>query len=174
MSINSVQTAANAAASFTGSISGTTLTVSNNPTAGNLGVGQVISGAGVTAGTIINNLMTGSGQQGTYEVNLSQTVGSVLMTATGSSFSQYFNNDTDMPLLDDAAITTGIKWMFWEIKGFDVSNQQNRWVDYVERLIARDETAGTLNMVKRINPIFISPANVQDGFFPGPVGPGPS
>jgi hypothetical protein len=51
---------------------------------------------------------------------------------------------------------------------------KNDWLDYVNSLIGRDEGAATLNMVKRVNPIFISPANVQDGFFPGPVGPNAS
>jgi hypothetical protein len=89
-----------------------------------------------------------------------------------SVFQQYFTNDADTPLLDDQAIIMGIKWMFWEAKGFGAyATLQSRWVDYVERLAARDGAAPTLNVVKRVNPIFISPANVQDGFFPGPVGP---
>jgi hypothetical protein len=87
-------------------------------------------------------------------------------------FSQYFINDTDTPLLDDQGLIMGIKWMFWEVKGFgSYTTMQNRWVDYMNRLIARDGAAPTINVVKRMNPIFISPANVQDGFFPGPVGP---
>ena len=170
MSVNAVQTAVNSTASFTGSISGNILTVSN-VIAGNIGLYQVISGAGVTAGTQINTLISGSGGVGTYQLNNSMTVGSSTITSSGQSFSQYFNNDTDVPLLNDQAVATGIKWMFWEIKGFNVESLQSRWVDYVERLIARDESAPTLNLVQRTNPMFISPANVQDGFFPGPVGP---
>lgn len=96
----------------------------------------------------------------------------VNVTGTGTNFAQYFTNDTDTCLLDDNALVMGIKWMFWEIKGFgSYVTLQNRWVDYVQRLIARDGAAPTLNVVKRVNPIFLSPANVQDGFFPGPVGP---
>lgn len=95
-----------------------------------------------------------------------------VLLSGGTTVNQYFTTDTDVPLLDDQAITMGIKWMFWEVKGFGAYvTLQNRWVDYVDRLIARDGAAGTLSVVKRINPIFISPANVQDGFFPGPVGP---
>jgi hypothetical protein len=90
----------------------------------------------------------------------------------GTTFNVNFTNDADTPLLDDQAIIIGIKWMFWEVKGFGAyATLQSRWVDYVDRLIARDGGAGTLNVVKRVNPIFISPANIQDGFFPGPVGP---
>lgn len=89
------------------------------------------------------------------------------------TYGQYFTNDTDQPLLDDQAVVMGIKWMFWEIKGMgSYVTLQGRWVDYVERLIARDGAAGTLQLAKRVSPIFISPANVQDGFFPGPTGSG--
>ena len=96
----------------------------------------------------------------------------VNVNGAGTTFAKFFANDNDTALLDDQAITMGIKWMFWEAKGFGAyTTLQNRWVDYVERLAARDGAAPTLSVVKRVNPIFISPANVQDGFFPGPVGP---
>jgi hypothetical protein len=92
--------------------------------------------------------------------------------ADGTVFNEYFTTDADTQLLDDNALIQGIKWMFWEAKGFgSYVTMQNRWVDYVKRLAARDGAAPTLPMVNRTNPIFISPANVQDGFFPGPVGP---
>lgn len=88
-----------------------------------------------------------------------------------TSFAQYFVNDTDTCLLDENALIMGIKWMFWEIKGMgSYATLQGRWVDYVDRLIARDGAAPTLQLAKRVSPVFISPANVQDGFFPGPSG----
>jgi hypothetical protein len=66
---------------FTGSISGTTMTVTAILTTGGvLGVpGQIISGSGVTANTKITG---GSGGTGTYTVDHSQTVGSTTLTAT--------------------------------------------------------------------------------------------
>ena len=69
------------APAFTGSISGTTLTVSAI-TAGYLGIGSVISGTGVTSGTTITAILNGSGGVGTYTVSASQTVGSEAMTAS--------------------------------------------------------------------------------------------
>jgi len=48
---------------------------------------------------------------------------------------------------------------------------QTEYLDYVAQLIARDGGAPTLSMKKRIYPLFISPANVADGFWPGPTGP---
>jgi hypothetical protein len=64
---------------FTGAISGTTLTVTNN-VVGILQVGSVVSGTGVAAGTIITALGTGTGGIGTYTVNISQLVGQTSMT----------------------------------------------------------------------------------------------
>jgi hypothetical protein len=58
---------------FSGSISGTTLTV-NGTVIKWFGVGGKISGGGVTAGTVITANGTGSGQSGTYTVNNSQSV----------------------------------------------------------------------------------------------------
>lgn len=69
-----------AAATFTGSIAGTTLTVSATGT-GLIEIGQVISGSGITAGTYITALGTGVGGLGTYVVSDSQSAGSTAITA---------------------------------------------------------------------------------------------
>lgn len=71
--------------SFTGSISGTTLTVTaadSNP----IEVGRSISAPGVAAGTIITAFGTGIGGTGTYTVSVSQTVTSrAMFTAVDGS-----------------------------------------------------------------------------------------
>ena len=67
----------------TGSISTTTLTVSA-VTSGALSVGVVLSGTGVTSGTIITALGTGTGGVGTYTVSVSQTVSSRTITASNA------------------------------------------------------------------------------------------
>lgn len=61
--------------SVTGSISGTTLTVTA-VASGSLAVNDVITGAGITSGTTITALGTGTGGTGTYTVSVSQTVSS--------------------------------------------------------------------------------------------------
>jgi len=61
------------AASVTGYISGTTLTVTA-VTSGVLVTGQALSATGMTAGTYITALGTGTGGTGTYTVNNSQTL----------------------------------------------------------------------------------------------------
>lgn len=67
-------------AAMTAAISTTTLTVSAIDNAV-LAVGTFIEGVGVTAGTQITALGSGTGGTGTYTVNNSQTVGSEAMTA---------------------------------------------------------------------------------------------
>lgn len=100
-----------------------------------------------------------------------QSRNSVFTSAANSTRIFNFTADTNIPVLDDRAVIMGVKWRFWQTKGFDWTGLRTDYDNYVERLIARDGGAKTLNMVTRINPIFISPSNVQDGFFPGPIGP---
>lgn len=65
---------------FTGSIAGTTLTVSA-VTSGTLAVGQTVVGPGVAQSTLISALGTGSGGVGTYALSIAQTIASEAMTA---------------------------------------------------------------------------------------------
>ena len=67
----------------TGSISGTVLTVTSI-SYGTVQVGMSVSGTGVTAGTTIVSLGTGSGGLGTYNVNPSQSASSTTLTLDGN------------------------------------------------------------------------------------------
>jgi hypothetical protein len=67
---------------LTGSISGTTLTVTYSPSQA-LGPGQTLSGPGIVSGTQVTAFGTGTGGTGTYIVNNSQTVANEAMTASG-------------------------------------------------------------------------------------------
>lgn len=70
---------------FTASIAGNTLTVSA-VASGTIAVGQVVFGSGVTAGTTITALGTGTGGAGTYTIGGSaQTVSSESMGAASST-----------------------------------------------------------------------------------------
>jgi hypothetical protein len=85
---NFVAIGGTASAVVIGSISATTLTVTVTTTSG-LAVGTRITGTGVTAGTYITALGTGSGGNGTYTVSASQTVSSGTITgqpAVGATF----------------------------------------------------------------------------------------
>lgn len=79
--------AATGESSFTGSISAATLTVSSR-SVGSIRVGEVISGSGVTAGTTVTALGTGTGGVGTYTVSPSQTVSSTTMSQPGRVISK--------------------------------------------------------------------------------------
>lgn len=74
-----------AAATYTASISGTTMTVTA-VASGTVSVGQVIKGTGVTALTMITALGTGTGGTGTYTVSTSQTVVATAITVVGQGF----------------------------------------------------------------------------------------
>lgn len=100
-------------ASFTGSISGTTLTVSA-VASGTLAVGQLIVGAGVSASppgsnaTYITALGTGTGGVGTYTVSVSQTVSSTALTAySGTGWGAAATS-----------LTTGQKLRVWSADNF--------------------------------------------------------
>jgi hypothetical protein len=75
-------------ATFTASISGTTMTVTAVDS-GTLAVGQTINGAGVTVNTQISSLGTGSGGIGTYTVSESQAVSSSPLTAARVGYVRY-------------------------------------------------------------------------------------
>ena len=99
--------------SFTGSFSGTTLTVSA-VASGTLAVGQLIVGAGVAASppgsnaTYITALGTGSGGVGTYTVGVSQTLSSRALTAySGTGWGSPVSN-----------ITSGQKLRIWSADNF--------------------------------------------------------
>ncbi len=79
-SANIVTLAGASATCTAGSITTTVLTVAGTVT-GVFGIGQLLSGTGVTAGTTITSLGTGTGGAGTYNVSASQTVSSTTITA---------------------------------------------------------------------------------------------
>ena len=97
--------------------------------------------------------------------------GWVNSTGAGVTFTSRFAADTDVPLFDPDVMILGIKWRFFQTKQFDYVPMQAEYRDRVDTLIAHDGPKGTLNMARRrFNPL-ITPATVQDGFFPGPSGP---
>ena len=71
------------AATFTGSITTTTLTVTS-VLSGTIAVGQAIFGANVSQNTVITALGTGTGGTGTYTVSNSQTTASTSINSVAS------------------------------------------------------------------------------------------
>lgn len=100
--------------------------------------------------------------------------GWVNVKGAGATFANAFVNDNDVPLFSDRAIIIGMKAKFKKDKGFDYAPFESEFIELVDELVAQDGPKGTLNLArKRFNPL-ITPATVQDGFFPGPTGPNSS
>jgi hypothetical protein len=80
-------------AASTGSILGTVFTDTLH-LAGNFSIGQYLSGPGIAPGTMITALLTGTGANngGTYQVNISQTVGPTTIIGT-TPLNQYIFAD---------------------------------------------------------------------------------
>jgi len=89
-------------ANFTGSITGSILTVTNI-TNGQINVNDVIVGTEVQGGTRITAILTGSGGVGTFSVDLSQTSVSSAMRTAGSGASVMFNFDFGYEIRDNDA-----------------------------------------------------------------------
>jgi len=103
---------------FTGSVSTTTLTVTN-VSSGSLAVGQSLYGVGVSAETVITALGTGTGGAGTYTINLSQTVTtrSLNSTATGATFTATIAGTT----MTVSAVASGTIYLGQTIQGAGVT-----------------------------------------------------
>jgi hypothetical protein len=83
------------------SISGTVLTVPAG-LSGTFMVGQTISGTGVTAGTTITSLGTGTGGAGTYNLSASSAVSNVTVNGFFASFYPlYFKGTNNQPMMVD-------------------------------------------------------------------------
>ena len=118
------------ASSFTGSISGTTLTVTNM-ISGVVSLDATISGTGISSNTTIIDSITGTGGVGTYTVNNLQTVSSTTITAAGDyGLLLYHENGVD-----------------------DVSGEQSRAIDsYVQSSDFDIEDGHNFGFVWRILP----------------------
>jgi hypothetical protein len=114
------------AAVVTGSIATTVLTVTA-VTSGVLAPGQVISGAGITAGTMITSYGTGTGAAGTYNVSVSQTASSTTVTATLAGELAYYTQFKPSPALNqlvDQTMSGGYRGQLPSVLGnTDVAGQ---------------------------------------------------
>ena len=111
-----ISTPANAV--FTGSISGTTLTVTAM-SSGTIAAGQRLFGVGVATETVITALGTGTGGVGTYTVNVSQTVASESLSsaAVGAVVTGAIAGTT----LTVSAVTSGVLYLGQTIQGAGVT-----------------------------------------------------
>lgn len=108
------------AAVFTGSISGTTLTVTAI-TNGTIAINQALFGINVTQATVITALGTGTGGIGTYTINQSQSVASTQMNSAtvGAVVTGAISGTT----LTVSAVTSGTLVVGQTIQGSTVTAQ---------------------------------------------------
>lgn len=111
------QTVYDSATSFTGSISGTTLTVTA-VASGTIAIGMLLSTTGgVTAGTYITGFVSGTnGGVGIYTVGVSQTIASTSLSATRKYYIQW-----NTPSVGSAAMTWAAGT---NITGGDITSSQ--------------------------------------------------
>jgi len=108
------------AAVFTGSISGTTLTVTAI-TNGTIAINQALFGVNVTQATVITALGTGTGGVGTYTVNQSQTVASTQMNS--ATVGAVVTGSISGTTLTVSAVTSGTLVVGQTIQGSTVTAQ---------------------------------------------------
>jgi hypothetical protein len=108
------------AAVFTGSTSGTTLTVATMKS-GTIAVGQNLFAVGALQETVITALGSGSGGAGTYTIGLSQSIASSQMytSSAGSVFTGVIIGTT----LYVSAVTSGTLYVGQTIQGDSVTSQ---------------------------------------------------
>jgi hypothetical protein len=104
---------------FTGSISGTTLTVTVMQS-GTIAVGQAIFGQGIAQNTVITALGTGTGGVGTYTVSDSQTVASTAINSVASP--AIVTGDISGTTLTVSAVTSGTLKIGQTIEGSGVTD----------------------------------------------------
>jgi hypothetical protein len=121
-------------ASFTGSISTTTLTVTTVPT-NPLYVGMELSGTGVTAGTVITAFGSGTGGTGSYVVSITQTVTTTTISAAQPANTYFINAQTPItgaiPTVAATSSTTGggaaVVAAYQISVGPDIANPLSGW-----------------------------------------------
>ena len=104
---------------FTGTISGTTLTVTA-VTNGTIGAGQALFGVGITQETIISALGTGSGGVGTYTINISQTV-STAEKMNSTAVAAVFTATISTTTLSVTAVSSGTIYLGQTVQGAGVT-----------------------------------------------------
>jgi hypothetical protein len=109
------------AASFTGSIQGDVLTVTNI-SSGIISLDAVITGAGITADTVVESFGTGTGGVGTYILNNSMSVGSQTITIAGKTGRILFHESS---VDDNAGLTSRPIYSYVQSSDFDIGDGHN-------------------------------------------------
>jgi hypothetical protein len=117
------------AASFNATISGNALTAINS----------------VTPGYYVSlppspTVVTGAGLVGA-QVNI--------ITSTSPVYKLTFSADTDVSLIDEKVLTSGLEWRWLKSKGLDYAEEFRRYEMRLERAMGRDDTGREINTSNR-------------------------
>lgn len=87
------------------------------------------------------------------------------ITATGSTVptKAAFTADTDGTIFRDRLMIDGLKYLFFDAKGFDTRSLARRYAETLGRAKAQDHAAPELSLSPRLPGILITPANIPDG-----------
>jgi hypothetical protein len=120
---------------FQGEISGTTMTV-HQINSGHIQIGQLITGAGVVANTVVTAFLSGTGGVGTYAVSQLQVVTSTVMIST-ANFDQYMGLKSAVMRIrapSDLLTNSPAADMFGIVLGFNPS-QTNKLAPFAFRYV---------------------------------------
>lgn len=74
-----------------------------------------------------------------------------------------FTADTDTCIFRDRLMISGIKLLFWQVKGLDTTSFQRDYTRELEKAQAQDAGAPTLSLAPMTSTVLISPLNIPDG-----------
>ena len=85
----------------------------------------------------------------------------------GTTTAELFANDADVPMLHGQALMLGVKWRWAQAKRYQYADYQQEYLDYVDRLKARDGGNRIQSLTPEPSPDYITPSSTPDGFWPG-------
>lgn len=89
------------------------------------------------------------------------------VTQAAGTFASSLTANDDTAIFPDDLLILGIKWRFWQIKGFAYADLQAEYIDWVNREKSRDGGQKVLSLSPRqMMGGLITSGNVQDGNFP--------
>lgn len=89
------------------------------------------------------------------------------MSLSGAYQNQW-QSDSDVGVVDEYLLQLGTRWRMLRRLGISYSEELDEYERQVSKAMAQDGGAPILSIVPNDGLSFITPYNVQDGFFPGP------
>lgn len=75
--------------------------------------------------------------------------------------------DTDLGVLDEYLLTLGVRWRMLRRLGLSYNEELSEYESEVRKAMAHDGGAAILSIVPQSASFLLSPANIQEGSFPG-------